>query len=171
MSAAWLTAGITVSALTTNSEPGMGTGARRPVASGSPSLLRTKRTPVRRAVLAEQLDRAGEELHAHALALGLAQLLLVHHQLGAGAPIGDRHVRRAVAQAGPRAVHGRVAAADDDHVWPHLERLAQVGLLHEIDAVLDAGQVIAGHIEGHRRPSPRRVMATASKLLAELRRR
>ena len=46
LSAAWLTAGMTVSALTTNSEPGMGTGARRPVASGSPSLLRMKRTPV-----------------------------------------------------------------------------------------------------------------------------
>jgi hypothetical protein len=37
LSAAWLTAGMTVSALTTNSLPSMGTGARRPVASGSPS--------------------------------------------------------------------------------------------------------------------------------------
>ena len=44
----------------------------------------------------------------------------------------------AVAQARPRAVHGGVPAADDDHVLADLERLAQVGLLHELDAVLDA---------------------------------
>ena len=45
-SAAWDTAGMTVSAGTTNSEPGIGTGERRPEASGSPSLFRMKRTPV-----------------------------------------------------------------------------------------------------------------------------
>jgi hypothetical protein len=33
-----------------------------------------------------------EELHAHALALGLAQLLLVDDQLGAGPPVGDGDV-------------------------------------------------------------------------------
>ena len=46
-SAACDTAGMTVSALTTNSEPGIGTGERRPEASGSPSLLRMNFTPVR----------------------------------------------------------------------------------------------------------------------------
>ena len=46
------------------------------------------------AVLAEDLDRAGEELHPDAFALGLAQLLLVDDQLGPGAPIGDRDVLR-----------------------------------------------------------------------------
>ena len=45
LSAAWLTAGMTVSALTVNSVPGTGTGARRPVASGSPRRLRIMRTP------------------------------------------------------------------------------------------------------------------------------
>src|SRR4029077_12639507 len=35
-SAAWETAGMTVSAGTTNSEPSIGTGERRPDASGSP---------------------------------------------------------------------------------------------------------------------------------------
>ena len=45
-SAACETAGITVSAGTTNSDPGIGTGERRPDASGSPSLLRMNRTPV-----------------------------------------------------------------------------------------------------------------------------
>ena len=45
-SAACDTAGMTVSALITNSEPGMGTGERRPDASGSPSLFRMNFTPV-----------------------------------------------------------------------------------------------------------------------------
>ena len=45
-SAACDTAGITVSALITNSEPGIGTGERRPDASGSPSLLRMNFTPL-----------------------------------------------------------------------------------------------------------------------------
>src|SRR3954466_8956187 len=36
-SAAWDTAGMTTSALISNSEPGIGTGDRRPEASGSPS--------------------------------------------------------------------------------------------------------------------------------------
>ena len=74
------------------------------------------RTPVDLAVLAEELDRADQELHPDALALGLAQLLLVHDELGAGAAVGDRHVLGAVAQARARAVHGGVAAADDDDV-------------------------------------------------------
>ena len=68
------------------------------------------------AVLADQLDRADEEVHADALALGLAQLLLVHDQLRAGAPVGDGDVLGAVAEARARAVHGGVAAADDDDV-------------------------------------------------------
>ena len=148
MSAAWLTAGMTVWAVITNSVPGMGTGARRPVASGSPSRLRMKRTPLDVAVLvADDLDGADQELHAHAFALGLAQLLLVDDELGAGAAVGDGHVRGAVAEAGARAVHGGVAAADDDDVVPDLERLAQVGLLHEVDAVLDAVEVAAGHVQ------------------------
>ena len=49
-------------------------------------------------LVAEHLDRADEELHAHAFALGLAQLLLVDDELGAGAAVGDGHVARAVAQ-------------------------------------------------------------------------
>jgi hypothetical protein len=53
------------------------------------------------AVLAEDLDRACEELHAHALALGLAELLFVDHQLGARPAVDDRDVLGAVAQAGP----------------------------------------------------------------------
>ena len=46
------------------------------------------------AVLAEDLDRAGEELHPDALALGLAELLLVDDELGARPAVDDRDVAR-----------------------------------------------------------------------------
>ena len=111
------------------------------------------------AVLADDLDRAGEELHAHAFALGLAQLLLVDDELGARPAVGDGHVLGAVAQARARAVHRGVAAADDDDVVADLERLAEVGLLHEVDAVLDALEVAARDVERRPRPSRRRMMA------------
>ena len=52
-----------------------------------------------------------------------------------------------MAEAGPGAVHRRVAAADDDDVAADLERLAEVRLLHEVDAVLDAVQVRAGDVQ------------------------
>ena len=48
------------------------------------------------AVLAEDLDRARQELHPDALALRLAELLLVDDELGPGPAIGDRHVLGAV---------------------------------------------------------------------------
>ena len=102
------------------------------------------------AVLADDLDRAGEELHPDALALGLAQLLLVDDELGAGAPVDDRDALGAVAEARPRAVHRGVAAADDDDVGPDLERLAEVGLLHEVDAVVDALELGARDVERDR---------------------
>ena len=101
------------------------------------------------AVLADDLDRAGEELHPDALALGLAQLLLVDDELGPRPAVDDRHALGAVAEARPRAVHRGVAAADDDDVGADLERLAEVGLLHEVDAVVDAFEVGAGDVERH----------------------
>ena len=107
-------------------------------------------TPVTLPLLAEDLDRAGQELHPDALALGLAELLLVDDELGPGAPVDDRDAVRAVAQARPRAVHRGVATADDDDVGPDLERLAEVGLLHEVDAVLDALEVGARDVERDR---------------------
>ena len=150
LSAAWLTAGMTVSALISNSLPSMGTGARRPVASGSPRRLRMNLTArILPLLVAEDLDRADQELHAHAFALGLAQLLLVDDELGAGAAVGDGHVLGAVAEARARAVHRGVAAADDDHVLADRERLAEVGHLHVVDAVLDAVEVAAGHVQRH----------------------
>src|SRR6185437_8542098 len=68
------------------------------------------------AVLAEDLDRAGEELHADAIALRLAEFLLIDDKLRAGAPVGDRDVLGAVSKARARAVHRGVAATDDDDV-------------------------------------------------------
>ena len=146
-SAACETAGMTVSAGTTNSEPSIGIGERRPDASGSPSLLRMNRTPV--SLPSSPMSSIGltRNSRLHALALGLAQLLLVHDELGAGPPVGDRHVLGAVAEAGARAVHRRVAAADDDDVAADLELLAEVRQLHEVDAVLHAVEVRARDVE------------------------
>ena len=102
------------------------------------------------AVLAEDLDRAREELHPDALALGLAELLLVDHELRAGPAVGDGHVLRAMTKARARAVHRGVAAADDHDVVADLERLPQVRLLHEVDAVIDALELGARDVEGDR---------------------
>ena len=52
-----------------------------------------------------------------------------------------------MAEAGPRAVHRGIAAADHDDVATHLQRLAQVCLLHEVDAVLDTGELGPGDVE------------------------
>ena len=98
-------------------------------------------------VLADQLDRADEELHPDALALGLAQLLLVHDQLRPRAAVGDRDVLGAIPEAGPRAVHRGVAAADDDDVAPDGQLLAEVRALHVVDAVLDPVEVGARDVE------------------------
>ena len=141
---------MTVWAGMTNSEPSIGTG-RAP--AGGVRLAEAVADELDAddlAVLAEDLDRAGQELHPDAFAFGLAQLLLVDDQLGPCPAIGDRHVGGAVAQAGPRAVHRGVATADDDDVRPDLERLAQVGLLHEVDAVVDALEVAARDVERDR---------------------
>ena len=140
---------MTVSALMTNSEPGI--GHRRAAARGVrvAELVADELDAGHVAVLAEDLDRAREELHADALALGLAELLLVDDQLGPRPAVDDRHVLRAVPERGPRAVHRGVATADDDDVLADLDRLAEVGPLHEVDAVLDALEVRAGDVERH----------------------
>ena len=141
---------MTVWAGMMNSDPSIGTGRTPAGRVGLAEAVPDEPDAGDLAVLAEDLDRAGEELHPDALALGLAELLLVHDELGAGAPVDDRHPVRAVAQARPRAVHRGVAAADDDDVGPDLERLAEIGLLHEVDAVLDALEVGPGDVERDR---------------------
>src|SRR5438876_3111692 len=107
------------------------------------------------AVLVDDLDRARQELHADALALGLAKLLLVDDELAPGPPVDDRDVLGTVTEAGPRAVHRGVAAADDDDILADVELLAEVRLLHEVDPVIDALEIRTWDIEGHRvhRPS------------------
>ena len=93
-SAACETAGMTVWAGMMNSEPSIGTGERRPGRVRLAEPVADELDADDLAVLAEDLDRARQELHPDAFALGLAQFLLVDDELGPGAPIGDRHVRR-----------------------------------------------------------------------------
>ena len=153
-SAAWETAGMTTSALMTNSRA---LDRDRRAATGRVRLAEAVADELHAghvAVLAEDLDRAGEELHADALALGLAELLLVDDQLAARPAVDDRDVVGAVAEARPRAVHRGVAAADHDDVLADVELLAEVRLLHEVDAVVDA---LRGRRRGRRgRPRPSR---------------
>ena len=161
---------MTVSAGTTNSEPG---DRHRGAAAGRVGLAELVADELHAgevAVLADELDRADEELHPDALALRLAELLLVDDELGAGPPVGDRHVLGAVAEARPRAVHRRVAAADDDDVATDLERLAEVRLPHEVDAVLDALEVGPGDVEGdgvHRAGADRDRLVVALEVLEQ----
>src|SRR3990170_3020891 len=102
----------TVSAGIVNSEPGTGSGRRRPDSSGSPRRMRWHSAAV----------HAGDAL-------------------------------RAQAHGGADAVHGRIAAADDEDVpaerqgLPHLLRelvRLQVAAHQEFGGLVDAGQLLAG---------------------------
>ena len=66
--------------------------------------------------LSDELQRRGEELELHALALGLLDLFFVGRHFGPGAPIDHRRGCRAEAQGGARSVHSGVPAADDDDI-------------------------------------------------------
>ena len=98
----------------TNSLPGIGSGRRRPEASGLAERHPRAAQAAHRAVLvAEDLGRRDLEAEGHALALGVVGLDVVGGHLLAAAPVGDGHGRGAEAASGPRGVHRDVAAADD----------------------------------------------------------
>ena len=53
-----------------------------------------------------------------------------------------------MAERGARAVHGGVAATDDNNIFANAERLAEVGIFHEVDAVDETVQVSTRDVEG-----------------------
>ena len=151
LSDAWLVQGMTMSHGIVNSLPGIGSGLRRPLASGGPRRVRWKTMPVTLpSFVGHHLDRRGEELEAHALEAGLVLLLLVDHHLLRAAAVDDGAGLGAEAQGGARRVHGRVAAADDHDVLADPLLLAQVGALQEVDAVDHAVELLAGDVHGDR---------------------
>ena len=73
------------------SVPGLGTGRRRPEASGSPSSIFTHSMPGDPArVVAEDLDRVGQPVELHALLHGVVQLLDARRRLLLAAAVDDR---------------------------------------------------------------------------------
>ena len=104
----------TMSQAISNSEPGSAAGGGgRSV--GLAELHLVQRRPVtQRCVVAEDLERRGEELEPDALLLGVVDLLGPGRQLVAAAAVDDRGLGRAEPAGGPDGVHRHVAAADDD---------------------------------------------------------
>ena len=64
-------------------------------------------------LVAEHLERRGQELEADAFLLGVVDLLGPGRQLVVAAPVDDRRLVGAEPLGGPDRVHGDVAAADD----------------------------------------------------------
>ena len=94
-------------------------------------------------VVAAVSHGAREVLEAHALLLGVLDLLLARRHLGARAPVDDGDLARAHAQRRARAVHGHVAAAHHGHARALRRRRVVLGeqeRLHEVDA----GEVLVG---------------------------
>ena len=54
-----------------------------------------------------------------------------------------------MAERGARAVHGGIAATDDDDIFANAERLAEVGIFHEVHAVDQSVQVGAWNVESN----------------------
>src|SRR3990172_5440492 len=131
-SAACETAGMMRSAGMTNSEPSIGTGDRRPGASGAPSRFQTNFTPV-----------------TWPLPPGPPHPPPAPHELGPRPAVDDRDSVGSVAQRGARTVHGRVAATDDHDVAADRNLLAEVGALHEVDAVVHPFEVRTRDVDPH----------------------
>ncbi len=78
-------AAMTTSQAISNSLPGMGSGRRRPDASGSPSAMRLQRRPLTRpSASPSDLDRRGLEAEPDALLLGVVGLDVVGRHLARG---------------------------------------------------------------------------------------
>ena len=130
----------------TNSVPGTGSGRRRPDASGSPE---------RHALELDAGDLAGGVGHdarrrrledgPRALLEHLVDLVGGGHVLHV-APVDERHLGRALADRGARAVHRGEAAADDDDALADVARVgqAQRGDAQVLEPVDDAVGVLAG---------------------------
>ena len=152
----WLIAEMTAVAGISNSEPSMGTGRRRPEASGSPSSMRMHCMAVTRSPSLLETDRRGQEFDLDAFLHGLFDFLVDGRHLVDRSAVEDGHVR-AQPLADPGRVDGRIAAADDDHhhVLAQVELLAVVEAVEEIDAGEDVGGLLALHAQrrlpaGHR---------------------
>ncbi len=90
----------------------------------------------------------GQQFECDAFLCGLGDFFGQGGHLGAAATVNDGDLNSAEAEGGPGRVHGDVAAADDRDPLADGNRLAQVGLAEEVQAVHDPLGGVAG--EGDR---------------------
>ena len=138
-------AGMTMSASTTNSEPGDGPGLSPP-AVVEPLQLHPHALDARDASVAEELDGSDEREDLDPLLARLLDLARVGGHVLDLAAVEDGHLLRAEAQDRAGRVERGGAAADDDDVHPDLDLPAEVRLAQERDAVEDPGLVLAGDL-------------------------
>ena len=147
----WPMAAITWSHSTTNSEPSMGTGRRRPEASGSPSSMRSISMPVTlRSASTRMRTGATSSSSLHALFFGLVDLGDVGRHLLARAPVEAGDLVGALAHRGAAGVHGGEAAADDGHLVAHVHVAGELELAEKVDRGDHAVGVFVGdaHLVG-----------------------
>ena len=141
----WPMAKMTVSQSRSCSVPSSRTGGRQPRASGSPSAHELKVDAAGAAVRVE-LDAVGHARAVEEDALGepLVDLLVRGGHGGVVLDAVDDDLLGAQAQGGAAGVEGDVAAADDDDLLAHLDRLADGGLVQQAGRVEHVRRVGAG---------------------------
>ena len=90
------------------------------------------------AILDNQRRRIGEAMEDDPLFFGGVDFVVFRRHILDGAPIDEMHRTRAHAPCRAHAIHGHVAAADDDHVALDRERLAVFDVLVHIEQEVDA---------------------------------
>ena len=99
------------------------------------------------AVLAEDLDRRGQEAELHALFHRLFDLFGVGGELGLTAAVEHVRLVRAEAHCAAADVHGHVAAADDGAALAEGRVMAEVHGTQEVHAAVDARELLARDAE------------------------
>ena len=99
------------------------------------------------AVLAEDLDRRGQEAELHALFHRLFDLFGVGGELGLTAAVEHVRLVRAEAHRAAADVHGHVAAADDGTALAEGRVMAEVHGAQEVHAAVDALELLARDAE------------------------
>ena len=145
----WPMASSTRSQGIVNSVPGAGSGRRRPDASGSPSAIRMNSTPVTLPFLSVT-TRTGPAWKMAVTPSSIASWTSFDggHVLHVAA-VDERHLRGALADRRPRAVHRGEPAADDDDALAGVLRVRQAERRgpQVLEAVEHLGRVLAGDPE------------------------
>ena len=132
-STSWPMARMMVSAGMVNSEPGIGSGRRRPLSSGSPSCHLLADHTGHAAVLADHGDRRGEQQQIDAFLLGLVHLVGGGGHLFPGAAVDHGHFAGSQTDGRAGGVDGGEASADHQRPAQGLVPSPGVALAEEVD--------------------------------------